>query len=137
MAANTYINIYSGTVTAGGTDGTLISNGDNSSPLSLVVNSSDTTPEAVAACAIRCQPTYNASDVTISFDGTNASQWSICDTETGTYGSSLTLSSDVLTTNTLFYVKATATAGEEPKIDTSVKIRTVATISKVAASSGT
>jgi hypothetical protein len=132
MAANTYINLYTGTVTAGGTDGSLISNGDNSSPLSLVVNSSDATPEAKAACAIRCQPTYNASNVTLSFDGTNAAQWSISDTENGTYGATLTLPSDVLTTNTIFWVKATATAGEDPKIDTSVKIKTVATISKVA-----
>ena len=131
MAANQYINLYVGG-TAGGTDGTIISNGDNSSPLSLVVNSSDVSPEATAQCSIRCEATYNASDVTLSFDGTNASQWSICDTETGTYASSLTLSSDVLTTNTTFWVKATATAGEDPKIDTSVKIRTVATISKVA-----
>ena len=131
MAANQYINLYVGG-TAAGTDGTIISNGDNSAPLSLIVNSSDANPEAKAQCSIRCQSTYNASDVTLSFDGTNASQWSISDTENGTYGASLTFPSNILETNTTFWVKATATAGEDPKIDTSVKIRTVATIAKVA-----
>ena len=119
-----YIDVYNGNPTAGGTDGNAVSTGGaQTNPVGVVLDASQS-EEAVVTLALRCQSGYQTKGNTvISFTGTNAGYWSICDTENGTFASTLTISSVIGTTNTLFYVKASSSPQETPSVDTSVSIQ--------------
>lgn len=125
---STYINLYKGAPTAGGTDGTLVSeDGVGTSPVTFTLDASQA-ESANQAVAVRCESGYEVDgDVTISASGTNAARWSFCATQSGTYTSTLTLSG-VGATNTVFYVQADSLASESPGVDTSVSIDISATV---------
>jgi hypothetical protein len=81
--------------------------------------------------AIRCESGYaTQGSTTITPTGTTADDWALsADGSTwGTYGLALTITSTIGSTNTLFYAKYKAVAGESPSNDTSVALNTVATI---------
>lgn len=126
--ANTYMNLYKGNPTAGGTDGTLVSlDGVGTSPVSFTLDASQA-ESATQPVAVRCESGYEVDgNVTVSASGTNAARWSFSATENGTYASTLTLS-NVGATNTVFYVKADSLTSESPGADQSVKIDVSATV---------
>ena len=121
--ANAYINLYKGNPTAGGTDGTLVSlDGVGTSPISFTLNAA-TSESKTQKVALRCESGYQTTgDVEIYAYGQNEDMWQFCATESGTYTSTLTISSTIDATNTVFWVKALSDNSEEPGVDTSVDI---------------
>lgn len=116
---NKYINLYTGTVTAGGTDGTAVA---DDAPLSVELDATKDESKVVA-CAVRCEAGYQTvGDTVVTFDGTNKAKWSICDKADGTFADTLTLK-DVQQKNILFYVKATSAKEEDPTNDTTVSVK--------------
>ena len=129
--ATRHLKLYMNDPTAGGVDGTEISSGDETLPLSLTLNSS-TAESKAAKVAVRCDSGYAVDgDTSIYFEGTNSAKWQVAednsytDAETAlTYAiwsSTLTLAT-VAATNVIFWVKASSTAGEEPQNDRSVDL---------------
>ena len=127
--ANAYINLYKGSPTAGGTDGTLVSlDGVGTSPVSFTLDATQS-ESGKQAVALRCESGYTTSgDTTVTASSTNAGKWSFSNSENGTYASTLTISTAIGTTNTVFYVKASSVNTESPGTDTSVTIDVTATI---------
>ena len=142
------IRIYNGTVTAAGTDGTAVSEGTGTNPItaSLIVDSTNGASAAVK-CAIRCDSGYTTSGSTLiktvtesngsysDYSGTNvqlAADNSYADAAAAlsgaTWANSLTLSG-VGATNKIFWVKFNAAAASNPANDDSVKIYYNATVS--------
>ena len=116
---NKYINLYTGTVTAGGTDGTAVA---DDAPLSVELDATKDESKVVA-CAVRCEAGYQTvGDTVVTFDGENKAKWSICDKADGTFADTLTLK-DVQQKNILFYVKATSAKEEDPTNDTTVSVK--------------
>ena len=126
--ANTYMNLYKGNPTAGGTDGTLVSlDGVGTSPVQFTLDASQA-ESATQPVAVRCESGYEVDgNVTVSASGTNAARWSFCDTAAGTYTTSISLAG-VDDTNKVFYVKADSLTSESPGADQSVKIDVSATV---------
>lgn len=124
-----YINLYNGNPTAGLTDGNAVSlSGAQTNPVYVMLDAS-IQETATVKLAVRCESGYHTQGNTvISFTGTSAGYWTVCDTENGTYSSSLTISNSIGTTNTVFYVKASSATSETPSIDTSVSIEIVAKV---------
>ena len=127
-----YINIYNGNPTAGLADGTLVSTaGAQTNPVAVTLDASQN-ESATVKLALRCESGYRTQGNTvISFIGTSAGYWTVCDTENGTYTSSLVISSSIDTTNTIFYVKASSASSETPDIDTTVFIQVVTKVEVV------
>lgn len=120
--ASAYINIYKGTVTAGGTDGTAVSTGDSfTEPLSVELNASINETKTIL-CAIRTETGYSASNVTIYAVNDTNNRVTFCTTANGTFTSSITIAS-VSTTNTLFYVKSSSTDTDIPQVNRKIKLR--------------
>jgi hypothetical protein len=119
-----YIDVYNGNPTAGGTDGTAVSTeGAQTNPVAVTLDASQQ-ETATVKLALRCESGYQTRGNTIiSFAGTSAGYWTVCDTENGTYSSTLTISNTIGATNTLFYVKASSSSAETPTVDTSVSIQ--------------
>lgn len=135
------IRIYNGTVTAGGTDGAAVSEGSGNNPITgnLVVTAGSGAQTAIK-CAIRCDTGYTTNGNTIlktmtessgsyvSYTGTNVQLAadnnyadSVAALAGATWVNSLTLQ-NVGATNTLFWVKMNAAAGETPSNDSSIKV---------------
>lgn len=121
-----YINVYNGNPTVGLTDGTLVSSaGAQTNPVAFTLDASQS-ESATAKLALRCESGYHTQGNTVvSFTGTSANYWTVCDTENGTYASSLVISDSIDATNTIFYVKASSASSETPNLDTSVSIQVV------------
>lgn len=121
-----YINLYNGNPTAGLADGTVVSTGGaQTNPVAFTLDASQA-ESATAKLALRCESGYHTTGNTvISFTGTSAGYWTVCDTESGTYASTLTISDSIDTTNTVFWVKASSATTETPNLDTSVTIQIV------------
>ena len=119
-----YINIYNNNPTVGLTDGDAVSiNGAQTNPVSVSLDASLQESKSVKL-AIRCDSGYQTQgSTTLSFTGTSAGYWSICDTENGTYSTELTISNTIGTTNVIFYAKASSSSNESPTLDTSVSIQ--------------
>ena len=113
--ANPYINVYMNNPTAGGTDGTAVSiDGDNTAPL-----------------AIRTGTGYTTSgDTVISDSGDTNDRWKLSLDGTN-WADSITITTAITATNTIFYVKASAADTESPQTDRSVKINVQTTITAV------
>lgn len=133
------IHIYQGAVTSGGTNGTQVSEGTETSPIIVgPLNATNNEESAAIKLAVRCDAGYNTSGNTvITPTGTTADKWALAPDNAGVagsfgaYGSALTISSVVGTTNTLFWVKAKASNTENPVNDTSVDLVVSATINAV------
>lgn len=122
---NKYINLYMNNPTAGGTDGDIISSGDTeTNPLSVTLDAANSETSNAIPVAIRCETGFKTTGNTvISFVGTNAAKWTVGDSATGAFSSSLTIPDEIDTTNRLFYVKVTSSSDEEPANDTSTNIQ--------------
>jgi hypothetical protein len=121
MAKDNYINFYIDDPTAEATDGTLVSIGDMTNPISAIVNASKGEAKVVKT-ALRTEPGYETSgDTTVYFTGPNADKWSVGLSEDGEFASSLTIPDTITNANTIFYVKFAATLGELPDNDTTTK----------------
>lgn len=131
------IHIYKGTVTSGLTDGTLVSEGTEATPIqpaSYLDASINQESEAIKL-AIRCDSGYKTlGDITIAPIGTSYTKWALAPDNNGvagtfeSYGATLTISSEIGDSNTIFWVKAKATSDESPVNDTTVDIRVTADI---------
>ena len=123
------ISIYKNNPTAGLTDGTAVSqDGSQSAPVSVTLDAGEAESQIIPL-AIRCDEGYQTTGETvISFGGDNASKWSICGTEDGTFSDSLSILQVIGSTNILFYVKATSTTTDAPQRDISTSIIVSATL---------
>lgn len=130
MAAK-HMHFYMNNPTAGGVDGTQISSGDETLPLSVVLDASKAETKAMKV-AIRCDTGFLIEgDTKIYFEGTNASKWQVAadnnysDATTALnmalWESTLTLSG-VSATNSIFWVKASSSTDEDPQNDRTVDI---------------
>jgi hypothetical protein len=124
------INIYYGTVTAGGTDGTAGSNDTESAPIDF--GSLDLYENEVSdpvKLAIRCNSGFkSAAGTTITPTGTSASKIALAPDNSGSpgtwgsYGAALTFGSEIPDSNVVFWAKAKAVDTETPSNDTSVNL---------------
>lgn len=130
--SNAYINVYKGNPTAGGTDGTVVSTGGTyTAPISVALNATENETKKVKL-AIRCETGYTTvGDTTLADSGDTNDRWKLCLTENGTYTDSITISSAIDTTNTVFWAKASSASTENPGTDRSVSIAVTTTITTV------
>ena len=134
------IHIYKGTVTAGGTDGTLVSEGGaQTSPITVgPLNATNNEVSTDQKLAIRCDIGFATSgSTTITPTGTTAAKWALAPDNAGSagtygaYGAALTISSVINAVNTIFWTKAKATSDESPVNDVSVSLQVSATVAAV------
>ena len=127
--ADAYINIYKNNPTAGGTDGTAVStDGAYTSPVTVTLDAAQSESKKVKL-AIRCETGYNtAGNTVISDNGDTNDRWKLCLTENGTYTDSITISSTIDDTNTIFYAQASSASTETPATDRTVSLRVATTI---------
>ena len=126
-----HLHLYMNNPTAGDTDGTEISSGDDTLPLSVTLDANKAETKAVK-CAVRCDTGYEVEgDTTIYFEGTNAEKWQVgtdedyADAATALnmaqWGTTLILGG-VAATNSIFWVKVSSTVGENPQNDRTVNL---------------
>lgn len=131
------IKIYKDNPTAGETNGTLVSSGTNTAPIesgSLKANENEISSNI--KLATRCDSGFQTDGDTIIsiIDSTSVDKWSLAPDSAGSpgtwgdWGASLTISSMVGSTNTIFWARARALDTEDPINDSSVQIRVAATI---------
>jgi len=139
MAAEDHIHIYQGAVTAGGTNGTQVSEGTNLAPVSVgPLNATDNEVSDPVKLAVRCDEGFITSGNTIiSLTGETADKWALAPDNAGqagtfgAYGAALTITAPVGDTNTIFWAKARATEDEpDPTNDRKVKFNTAALIAE-------
>ena len=119
-----YLKLYINNPTAGGTDGTEVSEGGLfTNPITATLVTDDTTgASSIITCAARCVSGYQTEgNVELKFQelsGGSYTDYSGTDYEISadqtTWGNSLTLSSTIGTTNTLFYVRLSRAAASAP-----------------------
>lgn len=134
-----YIHMYMGSPTAGGTNGTQVSEGTGTTPITTGnLNASTNEEGAAIKLALRCDTGYNTyGNTTVTPTGTSASKWALANDNSGSagtfgaYGAALTISSIINTTNTIFWAKAKATSDETPSNDTTVDLVVNTTIQAV------
>ena len=120
--ANSWLNLYKGSPTSGGTDGIAVSTGDNSAPLTFTLDAA-LNEVASDTVALRCETGFKtASDTSVTIMSDTANHWALSLDGTN-WSSSITIASSISTVNSNFYVKAGATSSETPKNDYGVKIR--------------
>lgn len=133
--------IYKGTVTSGGTNGTLVSedNAETSQIATAALRADTNEVGADIKLAVRCDTGFVTSvtgghHMVITPVGTNAAKWALAPDNAGSagsygaYGAALNIDSQVDATNTIFWAKAKATSDEAPSNDTSVNLQAVAVI---------
>lgn len=124
------IHMYKGSVTSGGTDGTQVSEGDGSNPLTIgPLNATNNEESAAVKIALRCDSGYATSGNTIiTPTGTSKNMWALASDNNGsagafgTYGTALTISDSISNTNKVFWVKAKSVDTENPSNDVSVNL---------------
>lgn len=127
---NAFLNIYMNAPTEGGTDGTAVSTGDMTAPLSFTL---DATQNEVASdtIAVRCESGYQtSSDTVISVVSDTSNFWALS-LDGANWSTSVTFTDTIVTTNHIFYVKASSSDSELPHNDTSVKLRVQTVIAAV------
>lgn len=137
------IKIYKGTVTAGGTDGTLVSSGTGAAPIesgALKVPEAGYAEGSAIKLAVRCDNGYETIEdeskhATIEIvDSTHVDKWALAPDDDGSpgvfedWGDPLEFLSQIDDTNTIFWAKARVAYTEEPANDTSVSIEVEALI---------
>lgn len=121
--SNQYINIYKGNPTAGAVDGTAVStDGAYTSPISITLDVASSQAQSIKL-AIRSEAGCKTQgDTVITATGSSANRWQFSTTENGTYDYTLTISSEITATNTVFYARVIKEPGESLNIDRSVCI---------------
>ena len=125
-----YLNIYNNNPTAGSTDGSLVSSGDSSNPITLgPLNLSNSEVSTWVKLAIRTDSGYvSAAETIIIPTGTNSTRWQLAPDSSNSpgtpsdYGSSLTLATGISATNNIFWVRANTVATDTPMNDLSVSL---------------
>ena len=127
------INIYFGTVTGAGTDGTAASSDTKLSPIPVgpldVAANEESDPVKLA---IRCADGYVAAGVTVLPVGTGAAYWALAPDdagsagEFGSWGGAITIGA-VTHANLIFWAKAKCGSAEAITPDSSVQLRVSAT----------
>lgn len=133
-----YLHIYTNNPTAGGTDGTEVSNGTGTSPIAITVDIEEGAGKA-AKCALRCDAGFAVDGyVRLYFTGETKRKWCIAMDEN--YSSSMEAEfeaswdselglSDIGSTNTIFWVMALPDIPPaEPHKDTSVVLHADCTV---------
>lgn len=134
-----YIFLYKDSPTAGGTDGTQISQGTGLVPIVVgPVNATNNEVSAPQKLAVRCIPDYYTSgDVIIQPKGATGAKWALAPDDSGAagefgeFGASLTIATEIDDTNTIFWAKAKAIEGETADNYTDVKFDITATMNRV------
>ena len=118
------INIYSGTVTAGGTNGTQVStSGTYTAPVDISLDAQQNESKTVAL-AIRCESGYVTTGTTTISDVSDTNdRWKLCWTQNGTFADSITTEDVIGATNKLFYIKASSVSTELPTLDRSASLQ--------------
>lgn len=144
--ADSKIKIYKGTVTAGGTDGTLVSSGTGLAPIesgAIKVPAEGYQEGSWIKLAVRCDSGFetvldDSRHARISIeDGDGVTKWQLAPDNSGqagtpvTWGAALDITAKVGATNTIFWARARVASTEEPANDTSVQIKVAATIGAV------
>lgn len=137
------IKIYKGAVTAGQTDGTLVSSTTGLNPIesgAIKVPASDYQEGSWVKLAVRCENGYETVEDTsrharISIeDSTGVTYWQLAPDNSGQagtpedWGDPLDFLSKIGATNTIFWARARVASTEEPANDKSVAIQVAATI---------
>ena len=137
------IKIYKGTVTAGDTDGTLVSSGTGLNPIesgAIKVPESGHAEGNWIKLAVRCDTGYETVEdssrhARISIeDSTHITKWQLAPDNSGEagtaedWGDPLDFSTKIGATNAIFWARARVASTEEPTNDTSVDIQVAATI---------
>jgi hypothetical protein len=135
--------IYKNNPTAGGTNGTQVSEGTGLEPiLTGNLNTTENQESLPIKLAIRCETGYrtvSGESTTFAPIGTTSAKWALAlDDGTGNapstfgaYGATLTMTSQVTSVNTIFWAKAKATTDESPANDISVDLQVQAKIEAV------
>lgn len=126
-----HLHLYMNNPTAGDTDGTEISSGDDTLPLNITLDANQAETKAVK-CAVRCDTGFLVEgNTSIYFEGTNAAKWQVgTDNDYTDAATALTMAqwgatlilANVAATNVVFWVKATSTVGEDPQNDRTVDL---------------
>jgi len=137
------IKIYKGTITAGGTNGTLVSSGTGLDPIesgAIKVPAADYQEGDWIKLAVRCDAGFETVEdasrhARISIvDSTSVTLWQLAPDNAGqagtpeTWGGSLDFLTKIGDKNVLFWARARVASTEEPANDDSVDIQVVATI---------
>ena len=125
--ANAYLNLYNNNPTEGGTDGTAISTGDFSNPISFSLDASQSETQ-VQTLAIRTESGYIAASGTTISDVDDSSDFWKLSLDNSTWSDTIVFSDTITATNTLFYIKASSESTESPQTDKSVSFRVTAKI---------
>lgn len=130
--------IYGGNPTAGGTNGTMISEGSQTNPVTATITVTPSTggESSPIKLAIRCDTGYRTvagQDTTITPTGATADQWALAPDNAGApgtwgaWGAALTISAQIAATNHIFWAKARASQTDTPYNDTAVTLNATAT----------
>ena len=131
--ANPYINVYKNNPTAGGSDGTAISEGGTfTAPLSFTLDASLSESQA-QKCAIRTENGYTTvGTTTISAANDTDGRLKFSDQAGDSVGSAeLAISNPITDTNTIFYVIGNSDDSENPQTDRNAAIRVSCMIASV------
>lgn len=113
--------------TAGGTDGTAISTGDYTAPLSFTLDAAQSETKT-ATLAIRTGAGYQTSGNTVISDSNDtADKWKLS-LDGVTWSDTIVFSDTITATNTTFYVKASSDSSESPQTDRSAKLNVQAIV---------
>lgn len=129
-----YIHIYQNNPTVGLADGTLVSEGNTqTSAIIFTLNATNNQEGNPLKLGLRCDNTYQTTagtNITITPTGTNSSKWalSIDGITWQAYNSALTITSQVLNVNKIFYVKCKSSIDETPQNDKSTSLQIVCQI---------
>ena len=128
--ASAYINLYQGNPTAGGTDGTVVSTGnDFSSPINFDLDAEQNETKIVPL-ALRTETGYKVTDCTVTDYNDTNNKITFCLTQDGTYSESITIP-EITDTNVVFYVKAISSDDEPAQTDKNIKIRYYGSLQRV------
>lgn len=128
--ASSYINLYQGNPTAGGTDGTVVSTGDDfSSPINFDLNAEENESKVVPL-ALRTEAGYKVTDCTVTDYNDSNNKITFCLTQDGEFTDSITIP-EITDANVIFYIKATSSDDEPSQTDKSIKIRYYGSLQKV------
>lgn len=118
------LNIYQGHVTAGKTDGKLVStNGSMSAPVDVVLDP-QLNETKVIPLAIRATPGYKTSGTTTISDSNDTNdRWKLSWTMGGTFTDSISTSREITAVNTIFFARASASSTETITEDTLASLK--------------
>ena len=133
------IHLYKNNPTAGGTDGSMVSEGTNGNPIIIgPLDASENEESTPLKLAIRCDDGYIAKDgakiaATIgeSLNPSDMWEFSLDGTNWSGYKSVLAIEQEINNTNMVFYCRAKATENEQPSNDITAKIIVIATVEAV------